>query len=169
MQTSAEGAAVDVDPEESICRVGYEADVAIFIERQFPQTHDPVTGLLRLEEISWQDLKKRGFSVQMKSLYSRASAEESADFKNKNWSEKLGVTANCRVAGVHIAGVKAVNDIVKADGKSAFRVLNTRTDDFPSHAEIRLVDGLDKSYFLQFRQELRDTLGPLRDVDEIDR
>jgi hypothetical protein len=168
MGTMAEGAAVLVDAEETICRVGFVADVGISRGLKYPQMHDPETGLIRLEEISWDDLKNNGFSVQIKSLYSSNAAQAEAARRDERWTEKLKKPAKYAVAGVHLAKVAAINAI-EDKGGSAFRVLDTRTADAPAHAEIRISDHLDKSGLLKYRTWLQKALGAIRDATEIDK
>lgn len=166
MGTMADGAAILVDAEETICRVGFVADLGIS-RGKYPQMHDPETGLIRLEELSWEDLKIRGFSVQIRSLYSFKAAQEEAERRDERWTEKIGRAANYVLAGVHLAKVAAINSI-EDKGGSAFRVLDTRTTEAPAHAEIRISDHLAKSDLLKYRGLLQKALGEIRDATEID-
>ena len=71
-----------------------------------------------MEEITWDDLKKNGFSVQICSLYSFAEATDEATRRNAERSAKAGFEVNYRLAGCHFAIVRSINEIVDEAGQS---------------------------------------------------
>jgi len=159
-----------VADDETVCRLAFSADHPISRGTGYPQKHDPETGLIRMEEITWDDLKKNGFSVQICSLYSFAEATDEAARRNAERSAKAGFEVNYRLAGCHFAIVRSINEIVDEAGQSMFYVLDSRTPEAPAHAEIRATDHLvDKSILLKYRESLRDVLGRIRDARDIDK
>ncbi|WP_157499838.1 hypothetical protein [Lysobacter sp. Root983] len=134
---------------------------------------DPETGLILLEEISWQDLTERGFSVQRKTLYSEAEAIQFAE-ERKEFRAQKGKVSEYILTGALIACVRAVHEIkADEDGSQTFRVLQTPREGQPGHAEIRIADHIaqvrvSKDRMLKYRLELCNALGPLRPSSDID-
>lgn len=177
MGGNAEGlAGVFVEPEEDVCRLCFSADIPISRDSQHPNQVDPVTGLLRLEEISWKDVKHDGFSLQRKNLYSHAEALREAERRDSKKSQQRGVDVHYRLAGTLIARVENINSIADDEGRQVFCVLATpikeqpgHVEGQPAHAEIRVLGHIvQKHQFLKFRQRLRDALGRMLAPESID-
>ncbi len=169
MGDRAEGAAVVYVPdEETVCRIGFSADHGVFRDNRYPETHDPSDGLLRLSEINLEDLKFRGFSVQMKSLYSENDAHQEARRRDDLFVARRGVSVGYRVAGVHMSLAGAISSVLDKDGDRAFDVLDTRDDEHPAHAEIRFAKKFPGAECLRLRSELRRVLGTLQNITLLD-
>jgi len=165
----AEGTAeILVDDQETVCRVSFVADHPISRDGVYSEMYDPETRLIRLEEISLDDLNKSGFSLQRVMLYTQADAHKHAERSNVSKSEKFGRNVNFRVAGGHFFNVSSVHAIENADGKRIFKVLESPMDGQPAHAEILAVEKVTNSQKLKYRKLLRDVLGPLKDVALLD-
>ena len=177
MGGSAEGPAeVLVEPGEDVCRLCFSADIPISRDSKHPNQIDSETGLLRLEEISWQDVKHDGFSLQRKKLYSHAEAVKEAEKRDRKKSQKKGADVHYRLAGALIARVENINAIADDEGRPVFCVLATpikeqpgHVEAQPGHAEIRVLSHIEQKHqFLKFRQRLRDALGRMLAPELID-
>lgn len=165
----AEGAAETlVDPGEEICRLCFSALIPVFRSEGYPNQIDPDTGLLRLEELAWVDVKTRGFSVQRRQLYSHAEAVAEAQSRDSKKSQQKGCDVRYQLSGVLIALVENISAIVADDGEPVFRVLATPLKDLPGHAEIRVLGHITTKQFLKYRPNLRDALGSMRVPEAID-
>jgi hypothetical protein len=167
MGGAAEGAAkVLVEPGEEICRLCFSADVPI-CDNQYPNQIDPETGLIRLEELSWTELRKRGFSVQERRKYSYAEAVDMAARREAGKLAK-GINSNYKLAGVLISRVAEITGITDERASQVFRVIATPTVDQPGHAEIRLGESFTRDDLLKFRVNLQAALGKLLDGKVLD-
>lgn len=166
MGGNADGAAdVAVDDAEEVCRLCFSADVPI-VEDKYPNQVDPVTGFIRLEEISHRQVK-RGFSVQRMCLFSRAEAEAVAAIREERKRAK-GIVANYLLAGVLVARVEMIHQIGGQACARPFNVLKAPVEGEPGHAEIRFNGDVSKEVFLEFRLELQRALGQLREPAILD-
>jgi hypothetical protein len=157
-----------VDAEEDVCRLCFSAKIPISIDNRHPNQIDVNTGYILLEELSWQDFKKRGFSLQRRRLYSHAEALALAAKRNAAKAEK-GQDAAYQLAGVLIAKVASINAISDDDGSQIFRVLATPNENEPGHSEIRIADHLTKMHLLKYRVSLQSALGKMQDAALLDR
>lgn len=166
--SDAEGTAPScVDDSEYVCRLGFCANENVFRDKGYPQTHDD-DGYLRLSELSWVDFSEKGFSVQMRSLYSSDDAHAEALRRNQARLERTGVDVGYSVAGCHAVQVSKVREIKDDVGDEAFCVYDTRTEAEPAHAEIRVASQIKKADFLKLREMLRDTLGKIQPIVFLD-
>jgi hypothetical protein len=168
VEGAADAAAVAlVDPAEDVCRLCFSAEIPISRDRKHPNQVDPEDGYIRLEEIGWEDLKVRGFSVQRKALYSLAKALALAEARDAIRTAK-GLDARYKFAGTLIARVQAVIDIVDGGGSSVFFVREMPLEDDPGHAEIRIAAHMTRQDFLKYRPALRLVLGRLHEPAVLD-
>ncbi|MES2671785.1 MAG: hypothetical protein V4673_15375 [Pseudomonadota bacterium] len=157
-----------VDPEEDICRLCFSAKIPISYDSKHPNQIDSDTGLIRLEELSWADFRKRGFSIQRRILYSLREALEMAARRDAAKTAK-GLDAAYTLAGVLIAKVERINTISDAEGKQVFRVIPTPGQETDlAHAEIRIADHLTKDDLLKFRVDLQAVLGKMQEANLLD-
>jgi len=156
-----------VDEREDVCRLCFSADVPISRHDNHPNQIDPLTGRIRLEEISWEDLSSKGFSLQRRHLYSLEKAIREAERRDNAKSEKLSVNAGYKLAGVLIVRVARINEILH-EGVKAFSVYATPQPGDPGHAEIRVGAHCRKHDLLKFRIALQTALGSMREPDCID-
>lgn len=168
MLGDAEGAAeLLVAADEIVCRLGSSANQNI-ARGGYPEKHDPESGLIRLEEITLEDLSSNGFSLQRFNLYTQAAAHAEAARRNEQRFAKTGKDIGYRVAGVHLVAVNDVNGIRTDRGDSVFKVLQTPTEADPAHAEIRSALAVFKrSDLLKYRPLLRNVLGPLQSAEKL--
>lgn len=152
-----------VSDDEVVCRVGFSADFPISRDKNYPEQHDPNTGLLRLEEISIDDLNDRGFSIQRINIYNRSIADAHAADRAAKASAKLGRAVTYTVAGGHLAQVAAIHGIRGEAENQIFEVWPTPEDGQPAHAEIRAKERMTKSMLLKWRPRLQGALGPIRE------
>lgn len=168
MGDAAESRAIALaDPQEDVCRLCFSASIPISRDQKHPNQVDADTGWIRLEEIGWDDMKSRGFSLQRRRLYSLAEGMAEAARREAAKSAK-GDEVTYRLAGVLIARVEGINAIADSDGHQVFRVLETPTEAQPGHSEIRIADHLTKKDLLKYRVELRSVLGTMQDPSELD-
>lgn len=161
------GQLAQLPAEEDVCRLCFAASINISIDRKHPNQVDPDSGLIRLEELTWQDFNERGFSVQVLRLYSaekgRAEAMRRLEAKREKGVERY------ELAGALIANVGRIHQIRDPGGASVFRVLDTSTAEHPAHAELRISPGFQKKDLLKYRQELQGVLGKIRPPEDLDR
>lgn len=168
MEGAAGGTAeVLVDAEEDVCRLCFSAEIPISRDSKHPNQVDPESGRIRLEEISWIDLREKGFSLQRRSLYSLKDGLAEAARRDAKKKAKA-IEAGYQLAGVLIARVALINVIEDECGRQIFRVLKTPTEAQPAHAEIRIADHCEKHDLLKFRVALSDALGTLQDPRALD-
>jgi hypothetical protein len=157
-----------VDAEEDVCRLCFSAKIPISYEQKHPNQIDTETGFILLEELSWQDMKKRGFSVQRRLLYSMNEALDVAARRDAARAEK-GQEAAYKLAGVLIAKVERITAITDDEGNQVFRVLATPSEEAgPAHAEIRVAGHLNKADFMKFRINLQAALGKIKEAALLD-
>lgn len=161
------GGEVWVDAEEDVCRLCFSAKIPISRDSKHPNQVDSESRLIRLEELGWDDLKKRGFSVQRRLFYSLNEALELAARRNAAKASK-GQDAAYTLAGVLIAKVEQITAITDGDAMQVFRVLATPNDMEPGHAEIRIADHLKKEDLLKFRVKLQSALGKMQEAELLD-
>lgn len=154
-------------PEEDVCRLCFAASSNISIDQKFPNQVDPDTGLIRLEELTWQDFKTRGFSVQVLRLYSAAMGI--AEAKRRLEAKREKGVERYELAGALIARVEKIQQIKDPGGSSVFCVLDTRSAEHPAHAELRIRSGFQKKDLLKYREALQAVLGKIRPVSDLDR
>lgn len=157
-----------VEPHEDVCRLCFAADLPVFRNVGQPNQVDPETGLIHIQEISWQDLSEKGFSLQRRALYSLAEALAEADRRDAAKSLAKGQPVGYRLAGALIARVNAINGIADDNGQQIFQVHATPLELQPGHAEIKITEGLGKDVFLKFRIKLRDVLGVMQEAELLD-
>lgn len=168
MQGDAQGEEIQVSAEETVCRLGFTANENITRCGNYPEKHDPETGLIRLEEIALQELNTTGFSLQRFNIYTQDAAHTEAARRNEKKFEKTGRDFGYRVAGAHLFTVAGVHEIKDEQSQNVFKVLQTPTEIDPGHAEIRSATReLKKSDLLRFRPALRDVLGPLQPIEKL--
>lgn len=160
-------AATRVDAREEVCRLCFSASIPISRDQKHPNQVDADTGMIRLEEIGWDDMKFRGFSLQRRHLYSLNSGLEEAARREAAKRLKDG-DVSYELAGVLIAKVQLINAIEDSAGNQVFRVLATPSESQPGHSEIRIADHLTRKDLLKYRVKLRDALGKLREPSELD-
>ena len=166
MGIDAAGAAIKVlDDGERVARLCFSADIPI-VDNKFPNQIDQKTKLIRLEEISYREVK-RGFSVQRIHLYSLREAQNLVDERERRKQEK-GVVANYLLAGVLACKVERVHAIVSADGIPVFQVLAKPLDGQAGHAEIHFKGAIKKEDFLEHRLALQQVLGKLSAPEILD-
>lgn len=156
-----------IEPHEDVCRLCFAAEIPVFRNSGQPNQVDPETGLMYIQEISWEDLSQNGFSLQRRLLYSLAQALAEADRRDAAKSQQKGHAVGYRLAGTLVARVEAINQIAD-NGQQVFEVLATPLPDQPAHAEIRIAQGLGKDVFLKFRISLRNALGTMQDARVLD-
>lgn len=166
MANGAYGAAVVVDDEEDVCRLCFAAAIPISRDNQHPNQTDE-DGYIRLEEIAWNDLSKKGFSLVRRHLYSVAKGEAEAQRRDAKRREK-GQDARYQLAGTLIARAGGIAAITNDQGHQVFRVLATPTEQEEAHAEVRFVQDIARHEWLRFRQDLRLVLGTVRDKSDLD-
>ncbi|HXE09632.1 MAG TPA: hypothetical protein VN612_17140 [Acidobacteriaceae bacterium] len=151
-----------MDDAEDVCRLCYKAGVPITIDGKYPDEIDPETNMIRVGQISKQDLTRRGFSLQRTSLYSRRKALAEPARREQLRSEKGKGPAGFVLKGVLLTRVGRVHNIVDGTGAKVFSVYATPNDESEAHAEILFDITVPNSEFLKWRLELRDALGILR-------
>jgi hypothetical protein len=153
-----------VDDAEDVCRLCYKAGVPITIDKKYPDEIDPETNMIRVGQISKQDLTQRGFSLQRTSLYSRRRALAEPARRERLRSERGKVPAGFVLKGVLLTRVARIHNIVDGTGAKVFSVYATPNDESEAHAEILFDTKVPNSEFLKWRLELRDALGILQPV-----
>lgn len=164
MGDAAEDAEVLVDAQEDVCRLCFASSIPISRDAKHPNQVDADTGLIRLEEIGWDDMKLRGFSLQRRMLYSLQEALQEAARRDSSKSAAKGKQVSYRLAGVLITRAECINAIADSEGSQVFKVIATPTEAQPGHAEIRIADHLQKHHLLKFRVHLQTALGPMQDA-----
>lgn len=154
-----------VDDKEEICRLCFSAQIPI-VDDVYPNQIDPVSGQIRLEEISLRKVR-RGFSVQRRHMYSMAEALAIARAADARWKTK-GKEADYQLAGFLLASVAAVHSISE-DGSRVFAVYSKPEPGEPGHAEIHIaVEGMAKDKFIKYRTELQLALGQIQPPEALD-
>lgn len=158
------GGSALVDDAEDVCRLCFKAGVPITVDGAHPDDVDPSNGMIRLSQVSQQDLTKRGFSVQIVSRYSRQQALAEPARKEAARKDKGRDPAGFKLAGVLLAKVGAIHSFRDEKGIQAFRVIPDPTDDSDAHAKVLLSPEMKGAPYLKWRRELVNALGPMRPV-----
>lgn len=153
-----------VDDAEDVCRLCFKAGVPITVDGEHPDDVDPLTGMIRLSQVSQQDLTKRGFSVQIVSRYSRQQALAEPARREAARKAKGKDPAGFKLAGVLLARVGTIHSFRDEKGVQAFRVIPDPTNDSDAHAKVLLSPEMKGAPYLKWRRELVNTLGPMRPV-----
>lgn len=154
-----------VDDGEEVCRLCFKAGVPITVDGRHPDDIDPATGMLRIEQLSQQDLTKRGFSVQVLSRYSRQQALAEPHRRESLRKQKGKSVAGFKLAGVLLASVGAIHSLRDEHGRRAFNVLEEPTEDSDAHATVLLDAALKGGPYLKWRRELVAAFGTIQDVE----
>lgn len=166
MAVGAGEAAALVDDEEDVCRLCFAAQVPISRDNQHPNQIDD-EGFIRLEEIGWDDLASRGFSLVRRHLYSVSRGEAEAARRDEKRRAK-GQEARYQLAGALIVRAANIKAIADDNGAQVFNVFATPTAEEEAHAEIKFAQVIPRNQFLRFRQALRVELGTLQEKTALD-
>lgn len=167
MGGSAAGAAVEpLDAGERVARLCFSASVP-FCACKYPDQIDPATGLVRLEEISFSELK-RGFSMQRIRLYCQRKGEQRAGERAARWRAKGHETAEFQLVGALVAKVSDIQSISCEEGAQIFEVLAKPVTGDPGHVEVHFKGDIKKHVFLEHRQKLQAVLGAIVDPAVLD-
>jgi len=165
MGATAGGAArALVDDAEDVCRLCYKAGIPITQDGQYPDEIDLDTQMIRVGQISKQDLTKRGFSLHRVSLYSRQRALAEPARKERARQDLGKSHAGFVLKGVLLAQVGRIHGIGHDQGVRVFNVYESPTDESRAHAEVLFDKTVPGSQYLKWRIELRDVLGTLQPV-----
>lgn len=165
MGATAGGAArALVDDAEDVCRLCYKAGIPITQDGQYPDEIDPDNQMIRVGQISKQDLTKRGFSLQRVSLYSRQRALAEPARRERARQDRGKNHAGFVLKGVLLAHVGRIHRIGHNQGVRVFNVYESPSDESQAHAEILFEKTVPGSQYLKWRVELRDVLGRLQPV-----
>lgn len=151
-----------VDDAESVCRLCYKAGIPITQDQQYPDEIGPEDQMIRIGQISKQDLTKRGFSVQRVSLYSRQQALAEPARRERSRQDKGKGRAGFVLQGVLLAQVSRIHSIGNDEGVRVFNVYQSPNDGGQAHAEIFFNKTMQSSQYLKWRIELRNVLGKLQ-------
>lgn len=163
----AVGAAdVPLEPGERVARLCFTANIP-FCASTYPDQIDPDTGLIRLEEVSFSEVR-RGFSMQRILLYSRKKAEEVPALRAARWQAKGEPLAEFRLVGVLVSCVADIHAIGCHDSPQIFEVLRKPHENEPAHVEVHFKARVSRDVFLEHREALQQILGRLVDAAVLD-
>lgn len=155
-----------VNDEERVARLCYRAEYPITRRNEHLSDLNPDTDSYRLEEFTWDDFTKNGFSVQRISLFSRGAANAALQERIAKKKAKADPAADTlELVGAVLASVAEVHAIRTLNGNRAFVVCEEPIEGNPAHACIRSEGSYPKGEFLKYRVSLQAAFGQARSLE----